>query len=183
MLAAGKEAATLHNQFLSLFLSLFMTCEEELRSEPCTFSSSSWGRVGRERPKGKTLTKHSKTIPNCQKQRYSGHEADRDVWSLSRRDFVEMFWILCCGIWVKQASSYQREVFCPTQSIWLLAQFHSLHKNTLTQLLLKRKVLIFQYRDWQSYFNSVFVLPLFLFTLNLPKRFSMETCQETPGLS
>jgi len=35
------------------------------------------GKRGRgERPKGKTLTEHSKTIPDCQNQRHSGHEAD-----------------------------------------------------------------------------------------------------------
>lgn len=77
-----KETATLHNHFLSL--SPVTTCEEELLSQLCTFSSSSWGRRGgRERPKGKILTKHSKTISNCQTQIHYGHEADWDVQSLS----------------------------------------------------------------------------------------------------
>lgn len=90
---------------------------------------------------------------------------------------------LCWDTGVKQTSSYQREVFCSPQGVWLLAPFQSLHKSTLTQLLLKNKVLIFQYRDWQCYFKFRFILPLFLFTSNLPRGFSVETCQETSRLS
>lgn len=182
MLEGGKEAAALRNHFLSLFLSLVMTREEELLSQPCSFSSSSRARGGPSiEAQGEDPDKTQQNNPQLSKPKIFW--ADRDVWSLSGRVFVKMFWGLCWDTWVKQTSSYQREVFCPPQGMWLWAQLQSSHKSTLTQLLLKNKVLIFQYRDWKCYFKFRFILPLFLFTSNLPRRFSVETCQETPRLS
>lgn len=131
MLQGWKEAAALHNQFLSLFLSLVMTCEEELLSQPCTFSSSSW--EGRERPKGETLTKHSKTIPNCQKQRYSGLEANQlMLYDCCQERFCWDVLGLCWDIWVKQASSYLRGLLPYTGCVaaGTISEFTQEHFNT-----------------------------------------------------
>lgn len=86
----GKETATLHNHFLSL--SPVTTCEEELLSQLCTFSSSSWGRRGgRERPKGKILTKHSKQSQIVKRKYIMGMKLTEMYNHCQERVCVEMF--------------------------------------------------------------------------------------------
>lgn len=143
----GKETATLHNHFLSL--SPVTTCEEELLSQLCTFSSSSWGRRrGRERPKGKILTKHSKTISNCQTQIHYGHEADWDVQSLSGKSLC---WdVLGFVLGHLKGQLLPERGLLPYTGHVAAGTISQFTQNAETQFLLKSKVLIFQ---WPS--NSI----------------------------
>lgn len=151
MLGGGKETATLHNHFSSL--SPVMTCEEELLSQLCTFSSSSWGRRGeKERPKGKTLTKHSRTISNCPTQIHYGYEAD---WYVQSPSGKSLCWDVL-GFVLGHLSERPALWFLPERGLLpytehvatgTISQFT---QSALTQFLLKSKVLIFQ---WHS--NSI----------------------------
>lgn len=105
ILGEGKEAATLHNQF---FKSIPISCYDLWGVTPKSalhflLLEGGW----RERLKGKTLQNTAKQSQIVRSKNILCMKLTEIYNHCQEEYFVEMFWGLCCDIWVKQASFYQ----------------------------------------------------------------------------